>query len=537
MIKDECKANSLLNSFPAIRKSDEKQIFEKLPHYIFYKTINKHKKECTCTHCKKMFSITDKTRTAIFDVYHKYNGTCPKCKQNVEYRSYGMGRNNLENHEKFCVFRAKGNDLFIRCFYVNYDYFNDKLNFTLKERHRYYAGEYGTHHWENCYKYGSSRGWSQDWYTKQSENEPIFHSNPFGYVNNEYWALNLDEWKKTCLKYCQYDVYQSFFGTNRPITYLCFAAKHPNVEYVVKTGFVSLIKQQLSGGTSPRINWRSNDVKKMLNLNKEEMQLKCLQNQAYVYIDYKAAKKLLPHADIDTLLDIANKWGNYLDKAAYIHRTTHLSYTKIFSYAQKQASKVKYTSYVFVDWADYIKECLKLGYDITDTAVSKPKDLAVAHQRTSKIISDLLEIERQQKAKEKADSYKVKMQKRLDELSQFQLVAEDYGLQVVLPHEYQDIINEGKALCHCVGGYAERHANGSLSILFIRKTSAPSEPYYTMEVSTEGKIIQCRGYKNNNANNPKPPEMTAFEEWFASYINKAYKKKNRKKQSIAKSAA
>ena len=50
----------------------------------------------------------------------------------------------------------------------------------------------------------------------------------------------------------------------------------------------------------------------------------------------------------------------------------------------------------------------------------------------------------------------------------------------------KEIEDEGRILSHCVGGYAERHAMGKLSIMFLRKVSEPDKPYYTV---TETELI------------------------------------------------
>jgi hypothetical protein len=59
----------------------------------------------------------------------------------------------------------------------------------------------------------------------------------------------------------------------------------------------------------------------------------------------------------------------------------------------------------------------------------------------------------------------------------------------------EEIIEEGKVLMHCVGGYADRHANGETNILLIRKISDPDKPYFTMEVKAN-QIIQTQGFKH-----------------------------------------
>ena len=56
-------------------------------------------------------------------------------------------------------------------------------------------------------------------------------------------------------------------------SYLCRFAKHPNIEYLIKGGFAYIVKAILQGGHSIYINYRSNDLKKMLRLNREEINL------------------------------------------------------------------------------------------------------------------------------------------------------------------------------------------------------------------------------------------------------------------------
>ena len=50
-----------------------------------------------------------------------------------------------------------------------------------------------------------------------------------------------------------------------------------------------------------------------------------------------------------------------------------------------------------------------------------------------------------------------------------------------------------------------------------------------MEVSNELQIVQCRGYRNNNAGNPKPEEIIEFERRYKEYLDEV--KKNRKKEA------
>ena len=61
-----------------------------------------------------------------------------------------------------------------------------------------------------------------------------------------------------------------------------------------------------------------------------------------------------------------------------------------------------------------------------------------------------------------------------------------------------ELIQEGSNLQHCVGGYAEKYANGETDILFIRKIKHPEESFYTVEMK-KGFILQVRGIRNRIA--------------------------------------
>ena len=65
----------------------------------------------------------------------------------------------------------------------------------------------------------------------------------------------------------------------------------------------------------------------------------------------------------------------------------------------------------------------------------------------------------------------------------------------------EEIRQEGKTLCHCVGGYAERHMAGKTTILFLRREDAPEEPLATIEMSGD-RLVQIHGYRNDVGETP-----------------------------------
>ena len=59
----------------------------------------------------------------------------------------------------------------------------------------------------------------------------------------------------------------------------------------------------------------------------------------------------------------------------------------------------------------------------------------------------------------------------------------------------EDIIKEGEQLHHCVGSserYWDRIERRESYVLFLRHTSDPDKPYYTLEVEPDGTVRQKR---------------------------------------------
>ncbi len=80
----------------------------------------------------------------------------------------------------------------------------------------------------------------------------------------------------------------------------------------------------------------------------------------------------------------------------------------------------------------------------------------------------------------------------------------------------QEIIDEGQQLRHCVGGYAQRHAEGKLAILFLRDDTRPYTPLVTIEMNGT-KLVQIHGFRNerDGAENPRKVYAGIVGPWLA----------------------
>lgn len=101
-------------------------------------------------------------------------------------------------------------------------------------------------------------------------------------------------------------------------------------------------------------------------------------------------------------------------------------------------------------------------------------------------------------------------------ISQLNVQEYDNGeFSITIPKTTQDIINEGKALHHCVGVYVDKVVRREDMIYFLRKDR--EVPYVTIEVKDK-KVTQIEGDMNNRFIGKNTPEYEAIKEW--ARINK-----------------
>lgn len=516
MIKDEKLRDELFGKFPKLTSKEIQTIQNKyMEHYVLYKRIRKGVYKCSCTRCGKEYTIGENTLSRVaeelpeFSLKHKSEGICPECKLPVTYLAAGRGRKYIHEKEFFAVFHVVEGNLYISCFDVYKQFSDDKLEhlvFDWIENNRYCVTPNGAQHWKDVYELHNNH-WMKHWRPLKSENCSAY-----------YIIVNEDVVSETFLKYA--DEAADIDALSHYITYLCMMSNHPNLEYLIKTGFGYIITEKLRTGRVDglRLNYRSNNVKKMLGLNKTEMELLENKNCSILkaYISLRKADKNMSEKE---RAEIAASHASNCERIVKIMEITGLSLRKTMNYIKKQNEQMNTFSNwsIIHDWKDYLDQCNELEYDVSDAAVSMPKNLAAAHERLTKVI------------KIKADEIaKRKLEKTYSMRKKLEYISRDGKYRIILPESVQQIIDEGKRLNHCVGGYAKRHVNGVLTILFLRTADKPDVPYYTMEVDAKGNIVQCRGFKNNYAGNPKPQEIKDFENEYQSYLDMIFKRKRRK---------
>lgn len=106
-------------------------------------------------------------------------------------------------------------------------------------------------------------------------------------------------------------------------------------------------------------------------------------------------------------------------------------------------------------------------------------------------------------------------EKRLKAILKYETVVGDCAFLV--PKELNELVAEGKALHHCVGGssYVDGHKQGKTTIVFVRRKEAIEKPFYTLELRNEI-IIQLRGKHNQVA----PPEVKEAADSWLGWLKK-----------------
>ncbi len=299
----------------------------------------------------------------------------------------------------------------------------------------------------------------------------------------------------------KYSMWEEYVGSDM-LSFFELYTKYPLIESLTKVGMKELIRCKIHGENMMRcINWRGKTIYKMLKIGKKDLkeirESKVFISPLFLKLYQRAIRdnsNLGPHEVKVIERAISDSYG--YEKLEEI--LEYCSTKKAYKYLAKQKQKGKSNNgSLIITWRDYIEDCKKLKMDLNKEDVLFPKDVVIAHQNTI----------RQIKYKEDKALNK-KIEKRLDELNK--LYCFEYKELFIRPVTSSlELIDEGKALNHCVGGYSRKYASGETNILVIRYKNKPNEPFFTVEVK-DNSIKQVHGKRNCNPKN----EVAEFIELF-----------------------
>ena len=286
------------------------------------------------------------------------------------------------------------------------------------------------------------------------------------------------------------------------IRYLAEYTRRPQMEFLVKLGFHQVVSDLVIRGKPHKdiLDWNAGNPADFFRLSKTDFQV--FKNGLCGFENLKDYRGLRRSGLVSSLPEFVREkecWKTAFRLLCSGSRAANVSMARAARYLRSFESGPAVTAQL---WVDYLDAAARLRYDLSRDDVRMPDDLAERHDCAVAAV---------QSAEDEASMRRYRV--RLERLTaQFSFSAD--GLCVVVPGSVQDIVREGHILKHCVGGYAARHVEGKVTILFLRKESAPGVPYVTIEMSTENNcreltIRQIHGYRNERDGSRSPAQVHA----------------------------
>lgn len=220
-----------------------------------------------------------------------------------------------------------------------------------------------------------------------------------------------------------------------------------------------------------------------------------------------------------------------------------MSIQQIMNYVcrqQEECYRSKTARQILGQWSDYMDMLKKIGKKTDDAMMYRPRELKRRHDecveeiRRQQMIAEMKRDRKQRYAEAKRMREKFPgAEEILKEIkSKFEYKGKDY--MIIVPNKLIDIMTEGQALHHCVGAtdrYFDRIMQRETYICFLRKTSDPKIPFYTIEVEPGGTIRQHRGMYDEE---PGIKEIKPFLREWQKEIRKRMSKKDHELAAASK---
>ena len=524
------RERGLLDGWPTVTAEDLTRMNDLFPHYLFFRRekdlmgLGGVRLYTSCCGHKEHRPYLARTETPehrdlLDHLKHKESWTCPWCGRTVTVINLAKAgkRKTLRRVELTVLLHVQNDALYADALALRKDY-ADEADLTARPTawcssgYRFTQGEVMQvdHQWDDKHPYIT---YERDKLGRRKlVSEPFKERTIYWYHYEPYSILNREALEEHPLfRYCGYfDLWQY-----RPlgargyaarfhdfISYLTAYAIYPRqVEMLAKAGYWEPLDDLIYSRkkNAAAMCWEEPDPRKSFQLNKRELSLlmgmqppmKTLEVRNYVGRHWGETWSL------PFCMDFCNLWGGGQDPMEVLRflNRYRLDPDRFLRYLggvfdQDHIEAVYYAD-LFEIYRDYLNGAYQLGYCLEHSRVLWPPELFTAHDLTMEQLAQRQEEIRAQNRRARRLKYEFELD----------------GWKIVFPATAAAIQREGKMLCHCVGGYADRHMRGVTTILFLRRSSAPSTPYVTIEMDGN-QIRQIHGYHNDTLpGSPKPREV------------------------------
>lgn len=264
------------------------------------------------------------------------------------------------------------------------------------------------------------------------------------------------------------------------------------IEYMCKLGYTQLARAVLDGETHGLINLRGKTARSVLRLTADEWG-EVKGKRLIVSIGMLQARRYAHRKKLRLNMELCGWLGRYsfeLNAAEDVLRIDPgADVVRAIKYCRKKGIQLSW-------WRDQLRNMQTLGMDLRDKQFLYPKDFRRSHE----MLNERVNVIRQAELLKKRDKTRIEQDAKIEarvksgELDEYWFSALGLVLRPMLSST--EIIMEGTRQGHCVGGYRDTYANGNDVLCVLRYETDMETPLYTVEFGQDGRLIQCRAYKN-----------------------------------------
>lgn len=521
-------------------REEEDALRLKFRQYCFYDTWGlKNYRDCMCTRCGA-FALYKDEDPNFFRLHHGDEVCCPNCGEQVELYSLGRMRTGATLKEwQRAAFVRKASDggVLLVAGYATVDYSPYDLRPTLdwNVKSLTYLAPGKRMQWRrelrnywNMFYQGTGEF---DWVPAKTVEEPFKPA--MNENDGSYWLMGYTNILDTSLKYCQMEDWYHAVGEGwlceeeyrirQAYKYLARYTEYPQMEMAVKLGMCRAVEELVMDGRKNHrlLDWSAKTVQGFLRMNKQDAKAFVQAGGDIRQLEHcRAALKTGTVKTVQQYLQLVQQIGcmDDMTRAAQCAKRAGVEIRRAVKYILRQGEAATGNTKVGISrtltyWKDYLDAAATLDFDLTDETVSMPKNLKERHDTATQMI-------KLQASAEAIKNYQ-KRYKQLRNLYEFRLG----DLCIVVPESGEQIVEEGKTLQHCVGGYAGRHLEGKVDILFLRHVRKQTRSFLTIEmgarktVSDKITLMQIHGYKNECYKNSPEAPRTKYAWFLSAWMN------------------
>ncbi len=561
------KFETIIKNAPEISASDIEQINSVFMPYIFYKTDKKDRAQhCVCSYCREHFTVSELQRTLapedreFLSATHNKFVKCPKCGVTAKKKQIGIARDcaNLSEYQRTVfVKRRSEQEVYLIYSYNSKEYskpplfesekgFVKNIEYDTLPKASVEAIYYLTPNQQRVF---IRSPYSRKWEEKKIA-EPYTKTYYYNIMcpGKGYTIVGLDALRDTFLRYFDYEKFKRIFSSYAEFPFcktISLFAKYKSFEFLAKQGYGEFVRGIVFNPSveAPTLyDWQATTpykfFKKLSKSEIKEMKEKnvCTRSDINGYLKLRSSDKKISVDEYAQLAEAGSYRISSLEKMMKKHKISAKEMLKFLNNRENFRPKQVYGElkyYKMSSWLDYIEAAEACGYDLTVHNVLFPKNLNTAHDEAVAIREQVrFENEKRsqaEKLKEEQDALNDKNNSYAKRYKKLQKAYEyaDGKYCIVIPKGATEIVLEGKALKHCVGGYAERHIKGKTTILFMRTVENSDESLLTIELDEKRLvIIQVHGLGNRN---PSAEEQAFIDKWLENVKQRKNKKSSKKK--------